>query len=264
MSAHLLGHNGAKLAVTVLLIRDGSAGLEVFVQERVSSMPTFPNTTVFPGGGVDPRDFEAPEGIDPHWRGPDVSLWAHKMEVDSPKARALIMAACRELFEEAGTLLCSELSGRLIYDVAPYHPQRLALESHRLSFSQVLSRNDLVLRTDLLRPLGRWVSPEEDPHQFDMYSFITLAPPGQEPDGRNREASSSGWFDPGLILDGWRAGLLRLVIPTWAELSFLSGYRCVADVVAALKTTPFESIFGHPRTDERFREYYDFTPLPRF
>ena len=53
MARFVEGYRGNKLAVTVLLVRDGAYGLEVYVQERVSSMPTFPKATVFPGGGVD-------------------------------------------------------------------------------------------------------------------------------------------------------------------------------------------------------------------
>ncbi|MDU3111746.1 MAG: NUDIX hydrolase, partial [Corynebacterium sp.] len=48
-----------KLAATVLLLRDTHCGLEVYVQERVSSMRFAANMTVFPGGGVDQRDFPA-------------------------------------------------------------------------------------------------------------------------------------------------------------------------------------------------------------
>ena len=36
---------------------DGTDGIEVWMQERVLSMPNYPGITVFPGGGVDFRDF---------------------------------------------------------------------------------------------------------------------------------------------------------------------------------------------------------------
>ncbi len=51
------GFNGGRLAATVLLLRDGQEGLEVWLQERVSTMRNYPGHAVFPGGGVDPRDF---------------------------------------------------------------------------------------------------------------------------------------------------------------------------------------------------------------
>ncbi len=158
MARFVEGYRGNKLAVTVLLVRDGAYGLEVYVQERVSSMPTFPKATVFPGGGVDPRDFTLAQPqtgkssaplvfeplthdifeTDPTWYGPSLSVWAKRLKTDRFRARALILGACRELFEESGTLLASHADGRLVADATPFHDDRLALESHCLSFSQLL------------------------------------------------------------------------------------------------------------------------------
>ncbi|MDO5098455.1 MAG: NUDIX hydrolase [Corynebacterium sp.] len=278
MAVKVEGYGGAKLAVTVVLVRDGATGIEVYVQERVSSMPTFPNATVFPGGGVDPRDFEldvsvptdaigadsSPRIPDATWHGPDLDEWARRLRTNRSKARALVMAACRELFEESGTLLASYEDGRLITDATPFHPQRLALESHRLSFSQVLERNELMVRTDLLRPCSRWVSPQTDTHQFDMFSFVAVPPFGQEPDGQTREAASTGWFSPSLILDGWRAGLLQLVIPTWAHMLLLSEHDSVSSLMKTIENPTMEPIIGDPVDDPRYAEFFSFTPPRRF
>lgn len=259
------GFGGRKLACTVIMMRDSAAGLEVYVQERVSSMPTFPNATVFPGGGVDRRDFEAPaDQIHSTWSGPGLSHWAKQLEVPEPTARALVFGAARELFEETGTLLASHYHGGLVQDATPYHQQRLALESHQLSLSEMLAHNDLVLRTDLLRPFAHWASGDEDPHHYDVYSFLAIAPAGQEPDGNTSEAASTGWFTPKLILQGWRAGLLHLVIPTWAQLSQLSHYDSVAEVLAACSQVDLAPIVGDPVDDERYSEYFEYTPPPRF
>ena len=266
------GYGGAKLAVTVALVRDGAAGIEVYVQERVSSMPTFPNTTVFPGGGVDFRDFETgdelvrkdPAHKDPLWRGPDLDEWAKRLNMDRSHARAILLAACRELFEESGTLLAAHADGTVISDATPYHSQRLALESHRLSFSEVLVRNDLQVRTDLLWPCARWVSPETDRHQFDMFSFVAVQPSGQEPDGQTSEASSTGWFSPSLILDGWRAGLLRLVIPTWAHMQFLAEHDNVASLLQSVATLSMDPVLGDPKDNPKYQEFYNYTPPKRF
>ena len=38
--------NDARLASTVILTRDGASGLEVWVFERVMSMPNYPGMTV--------------------------------------------------------------------------------------------------------------------------------------------------------------------------------------------------------------------------
>jgi 8-oxo-dGTP pyrophosphatase MutT (NUDIX family) len=43
-------------AATVILVRDGSLGLEVLVQRRSSAMVFAPGAYAFPGGAVDPED----------------------------------------------------------------------------------------------------------------------------------------------------------------------------------------------------------------
>ena len=58
---------------------------------------------VFPGGGVDPRDFDDERSP---WAGPpSPAEWARRLGCDEPMARALVCAAVRETFEESGVLL---------------------------------------------------------------------------------------------------------------------------------------------------------------
>ncbi|MCS4489808.1 NUDIX domain-containing protein [Corynebacterium sp. ES2794-CONJ1] len=263
MSPAVTGLGNARLAVTVLMIRDSARGLEVYIQERVSSMPTFPNATVFPGGGVDERDLEQ-HADSPLWSGPSAHTWSSTLGIEPNKACALIMAAGRELFEETGTLLASDQQGELIADAHPYHPQRMALESHRLSFSEVLKTHRLTLRSEVLYPYARWVSPINARHRFDMFSFIVAQPRGQEPDGRTREAASTGWFSPELVLRGWHEGLLQLVIPTWAHLKFLSAFSSVDEVLTNIKGREITPVVGDPYHDPRFEKFYSHTPPQRF
>ena len=85
------GFNGGRLAATVLLLRDGVDGLEVWVQERVHTMHNYPGHSVFPGGGVDPRDFP-PRSWDSGelWAGKSVISMARRMGVTKYKALSLI------------------------------------------------------------------------------------------------------------------------------------------------------------------------------
>ena len=63
---------------------------------------------VFPGGGVDPRDFDA----DVAWAGPAPAEWAERLGCDEEMARALVCAAVRETFEESGVLLAGPSATR--------------------------------------------------------------------------------------------------------------------------------------------------------
>ena len=58
-------------AATVLLLRDGAAGLEVYLLRRTKGMPFAGGMTAYPGGGVDDRDGDT----DLAWIGPPPAEW---------------------------------------------------------------------------------------------------------------------------------------------------------------------------------------------
>lgn len=258
------GYHGGRLAATVLLVRDGASGLEIWVQERVSTMPNYPGMTVFPGGGVDARDFPGRSwDSGDHWRGPsDVSL-ARQLGTNRYKAHALVFAAVRELFEETGTLLAVDESGNDIPDATPLHQAREALVSHQKSLTDVLREHNLHVRSELLRPWARWVGCSESGNWFDNYSFIATPPRGQHPDGDTSEADDAYWFTPQLLLDGWRAGLVRLVIPTWAQLSELTKFSSVDEALAAAERSDMHPVIGDPTDDPRYHEFFNAQPIDR-
>lgn len=256
------GFNGARLAATVLLLRDTAEGLRVWIQERVRTMRNYPGHVVFPGGGVDPRDFP-PRTWDSGelWAGRSVVSMARRMGVTKYKAHALVFAAARELFEEAGTLLAIREDG-LVSDASRYHRERELLESHEISFTEFLEHNGMRVDADMFLPWSRWAG-EDNNHWFDTFFFIGVLPEGQEPDGETGEADDAGWFDPQLVLDGWRAGLVRLAIPTWAQLKRLTSYSSVKEVLDDASFSDLRPIIGDPRDDERYREYFTTFPVNR-
>ena len=256
------GFNGARLAATVLLLRDTAEGLRVWIQERVHTMRNYPGHVVFPGGGVDPRDFP-PRTWDSGelWAGRSVVSMARRMGVTKYKAHALVFAAARELFEEAGTLLAIREDG-LVSDASRYHRERELLETHEISFTDFLEHNGMRVDADMLLPWSRWAG-EDNNHWFDTFFFIGVLPEGQEPDGDTGEADDAGWFDPQLVLDGWRAGLVRLAIPTWAQLKRLTSYSSVKEVLDDASFSDLRPIIGDPRDDERYREYFTTFPVDR-
>lgn len=261
-SGDTTGFNGARLAATVLLLRDSPEGIRVWIQERVHTMRTYPGHVVFPGGGVDPRDFP-PRSWDSGelWAGRSVVSMARRMGVTKYKAHALVFAAARELFEEAGTLLAIREDG-IVSDASRYHRERELLETHEISFTDFLSHNGMRVDADMLLPWSRWAG-EFNNHWFDTFFFIGALPEGQEPDGETGEADDAGWFDPQLVLDGWRAGLVRLAIPTWAQLKRLTTYSTVQEVMDDASFSDLRPIIGDPEDDERYREYFTTFPIDR-
>ena len=87
-----------RLAATILLIREGDGGPEVFMMKRPGGVD-FPDLHVFPGGKVDEGDF-APELVS----GLTPAVADRLLGIEAGGLRYWV-AAIRECFEECGVLL---------------------------------------------------------------------------------------------------------------------------------------------------------------
>jgi 8-oxo-dGTP pyrophosphatase MutT (NUDIX family) len=217
-------------AATVMLVRDTAEGIKVFLMRRHSGMDFLAGVMVFPGGGVDDRDRNAAVA----WAGPDPSWWAQHLGVDDDLAEALVCAAARETFEESGVLFAGPVDDPdgIVDDASVYREARLALANRSLSFAEFLRRENLVLRSDLLRPWANWVTPEEErTRRYDTYFFVGALPEGQRADGENTETDQAGWQTPEAALEDFAAAQTFLLPPTWTQLDSLAG-RTVSEVLA--------------------------------
>ena len=218
-------------ASTVMLVRDGAAGVEVFLLRRVPQMAFAPSTMVFPGGGVDPRDSEP----DLPWSGPSAAEWAHRLGCTEAEARMFVAAAVREVFEECGVLLASAAAndpggeaggadGEAGPDVAGsplaavgdprWRGIRDGLVEHRLSLTDVLTSEGLVMRTDLIVAKAHWLTPAFEPRRFDTWFFAAMMPGHQVADGNTSEADHADWFAPVELLEAYAAGDAMMLPPT--------------------------------------------------
>src|SRR3954462_894312 len=163
-----------RLASTVVLLREP---FEAYLIRRVPTMAFAASMYVFPGGGVDPRD----ASVLPGWAGPSPADWAARLRLEESVARSVVCAAVREVFEESGVLLAGADTDTVVGDVSgpDWERARLALIARELGFAEFLTGNGLVLRSDLLVPWSRWITPEFEPRRFDTYFFFALLPPGQ-------------------------------------------------------------------------------------
>lgn len=102
-------------ASTLLLWREAGGHLEVLMGVRSAKHRFMPSRLVFPGGRVDAEDRTAPtlSELHPHTRG------ALELRAAPRLARAIAVAAVRELHEETGLLLGRLEGGRLQADLAP-------------------------------------------------------------------------------------------------------------------------------------------------
>ena len=199
-------------ASTVMLVRDGDAGPEVFMLRRVSGMEFAPSMMVFPGGGVDERDSEARLP----WAGPSPAEWAERLGCSPAEAQMYVAAAVREVFEECGVLLASRsASGPLArVDDPEWRDIRLGLVDRRLSLAEVLHDRGLVLRSDLIVAKAHWLTPVFEPRRYDTWFFAALMPASQVADGETTEADHADWFVPSELLGAYAAGTALMLPPT--------------------------------------------------
>jgi 8-oxo-dGTP pyrophosphatase MutT (NUDIX family) len=91
----------ARHAASLLVIREAASGTEVLMGMRGAGHRFMPNRLVFPGGAVDKADRTLPAAAEP---GPALMAMLQR-SARPPLARAIAMAAARELHEETGLSL---------------------------------------------------------------------------------------------------------------------------------------------------------------
>jgi 8-oxo-dGTP pyrophosphatase MutT (NUDIX family) len=199
-------------AATVVLMRPGAAGPEVYLLRRQASMAFAGGMCVFPGGGVDPRDFDHAVA----WAGPSPAAWAERLGVDERMARALVCAAVRETFEESGVLLAGTAES-VVADTTgdDWEADRVALEGRDLSLTDFLDRRDLVLRTDLLGAWAGWLTPAFEPRRYRTWFFAASLPAGQVTRDVSSESSSVAWLPAMTAVQQAEAGDIFMLPPTY-------------------------------------------------
>lgn len=205
---------------------------EVYLLRRAASMAFASGMYVFPGGTVDPRD--ATTGLG--WAGPDAAHWADRLGLADPAvAQAVVCAAVRETFEECGVLLAGPDAQTVLTDVRgeQWQAARRALVSREIGFAEFLAERGLLLRSDLLRPWARWITPEFEPRRFDTYFFLAALPAEQETGWVCGEADDEAWLPPAEALRRYAAGEIGLLPPTEVALRELAPHPAVADALAA-------------------------------
>ena len=229
----------AKLASTVLFVRDGEDGLQAYLIRRVKQMAFAGGMTAFPGGGVDPRDLDA----DFEWIGPDAGFWADAYSCDERSARALVAAAVRETFEEAGILLATEGHSDVIdTDNDEWEAERQALLNREHSLSEMLAKRGLSLRADLVRPWAHWITPEQEPKRYNTSFFLVKLPDGVHPRAISTEHDKAEWVSVHEALDEAHSGARPMLPPTIATLTDLAQFSTADEAMAGAPPRRMEPI----------------------
>ncbi len=224
-------------AATVILLRDGATGPEVFLMRRHLNQSFMGGAYVFPGGRVDPGDDDpALEGV---LFGSDgcgsvnpaqASFWG---EVPS---RTIHVAAIRETFEEAGVIFGRDETGELVIPGSKVLKERLEILRGQLNAGAVTLceiASQLAVRFDpgMLVPYARWITPEIEKKRFDTRFFLAVLPEGLEPVHDNRELTDSRWITPGDALGKHGCGELLLMPPTLKTIEEIGDFSSISELL---------------------------------
>ncbi|MFE0101352.1 NUDIX hydrolase [Streptomyces sp. NPDC059009] len=242
-------------AATVMLLREapgagtGTGRPEVHMLRRRASMAFAGGAYAYPGGGVDPRD----DDLLVRWAGPAREVWADRLGVpDAATAQAVVCAAVRETYEEAGVLLAGPTADSVVGDTtgADWEADREALVVRDLSFAEFLDRRGLTLRSDLLGAWARWITPEFEPRRYDTFFFVAALPAGQRTRNASTEADRTVWIAPDEATAGYDSGELLMMPPTIATLRQLLPYASPAAALAAAPTRDLTPVLAQARLEE--------------
>ncbi len=232
----VLSHVAPRPAATVMLLRDGADGLEVFMQVRHDAIDFASGALVFPGGRIDTGDHEiaerpelcpGPEGLD-------------------AMAMAFRVAAIRETFEECGILLARPRGDDALIAPARLQEieagQRAELCHGDVRFADILDSEGLVLATDLLVPFAHWITPANQAKRYDTRFFLAAAPADQVGAHDGLEAVDLVWLNPRRGREAVERGEYKMVFPTHMNLKKLGRSNTLADAMEAARAAAIVTV----------------------
>ncbi|MDB5028634.1 MAG: fold metallo-hydrolase [Candidatus Eremiobacteraeota bacterium] len=201
-------------AATVIVARDTSEGLQVFMVRRHAGATFLPDRYVFPGGRVDDADRD------------EAARRLHGSSGDVDAAYA--MTAARETFEEVGLLFAD----RPVHGAALGELRR-AMHAGELTFGDVLERLDASIDASQLRYFSRWVTPKAEfaTRRFDTRFFVARAPEDQIAEADATEVLDGRWMRPADALAANARGEMGLIFPTIKHLERVEPLRTVDELL---------------------------------
>jgi 8-oxo-dGTP pyrophosphatase MutT (NUDIX family) len=225
---------------TIVLLRDGAAGLEMFMVVRHHQIDFASGALVFPGGKVAPMDedpavAERCDGADP-----------------DPVLRAVQIGAIREAFEEAGVLLARPAGSDALVDgerVLALDADIASLNAGAQTLREFLERENLRLACDALTRFAHWVTPEMMPKRFDTHFFLAAAPDDQVLAHDGHESVDSVWITPDQAVADAGAGTRTVIFPTLRNVEMLGQAQSVAQALEQARAREIVTVL--PWTEKR-------------
>lgn len=235
-------------ASTMLLLRDGSEGMEVFMVVRHHQIDFASGALVFPGGSIDADD---------HAVAAMPAFFSGGAGLDAA-ALAFRVGAARETFEECGILLAREKGSQQLVSAAQADKvaasHRAALNEGKRKFSEILAAESLVLALDLLVPYAHWITPVGMPKRFDTHFYLAVAPADQVGAHDGSESVDSIWVRPGAAVEGAKTGKFKLVFATERNLIKLARHGSTTATIDLARKEPVVTVLPEVTRHETGRQ----------
>ena len=220
-------------SATVMVIRDGAEGLEVFMLVRNRMVDFASGALVFPGGKVDASD--------------EIDAWTDlaPLEVSHPQ-RSYWVASVRETFEETGLLIADHRGSGSAIGASDATRITAASQTNvatgTLAFADLIAAEGLRIATQRMVHFAHWITPTTMPKRFDTHFFLASAPLGQNALHDGGETVESVWIKPLQAIAEAEAGARTLVPATTANLAKLAKARTVTEAFAQARSSRIVSI----------------------
>lgn len=213
-----------RAAASVVIVRDGAAGLELLLLRRAEKGDHNSGAWVFPGGLLEAADREA------HALCAGLDDAAASRRLSLPQAGLdYWVAAIRECFEECGVLFAVDAAGAM-----PKLPDavalRQALHGGRIGLHELCASHGLRLAAGSLSYIGHWITPVGRAKRFDVRFFVAALPAGQVSEPDAGELTEQVWIRPAEALAGDHA--MRLMSPTRAMIESIAPFGDTAALAA--------------------------------
>jgi len=218
-------------AATVILTRERTGKLQIYLLQRSTQSGFMAGNYVFPGGTLDAEDRDT----DLFALHSDLDLWsiADRFGGDlvAEKALAFCVAAIRETFEEAGVLLAHR-EKNLDVKLTQVCELRSTASLDKNWLVKLVAGRGWHLRLTALSPWSHWITPAKMKRRYDTRFFLAHMPAGQSCQPDSRETVQGLWIGPEEALTGNLDGTISLSPPTLVTLHELLRYRNLADLQA--------------------------------
>ncbi len=200
-------------AASILIVRDGTKGLEVVTMKRSPSMRFLPGYLSFPGGSLQEDD----------WKLARTRMKGEIIDSNEDDDRVYAVAAIRETVEEIGWLpAIMGQAGKPTSLEIPNAVQAALLEE-KTTLLDILAGDGWWLDAGRLRSVGRWVTPAHMPARFDTRFFFVIGTEiGESFSVHESENVWAKWCRPADLLSAIANGNEQAVPPTIAMLKNLA------------------------------------------